>query len=85
MGIALAVALAVLAGAHLGLVYGIARRGGGGGAALACARAAVCLLVLPLAPWWGWRAGLRRTTIVWGAALALYTVGVAVVVTVTAR
>jgi hypothetical protein len=71
MGIALAVALAVLAGAHLGLVYGIARRGG----AAAVARAGVSLLVLPLAPWWGWRAGLRRTTIVWGAALALYTLG----------
>jgi hypothetical protein len=83
MGIALAVALAVLAGAHLGLVYGIARRGGGG--ALACARAAVCLLVVPLAPWWGWRAGLRRTTMVWGAALALYTVGVVVAVAVTGR
>ena len=71
MGIALALALALLAGAHLGLV-GIARLGRP--VARARFRAGVSLLVLPLAPWWGWAVGLRRTTMVWGAALALYVV-----------
>jgi hypothetical protein len=70
MGIALALALLVMAGAHLGLVIGIARLGRP--AARARFRAAVSLMVLPLAPWWGWAVGLRRTTMVWGAALALY-------------
>jgi hypothetical protein len=72
MGIALALALALLAGAHVGLVWGLARAGG-----VWRLRATVALFVLPLAPWWGWQAGLRRTTMVWGAALALYTLGVA--------
>jgi hypothetical protein len=73
IGLALAVALALFAGAHLGLVVGLARKG-----ARWRVRAAISVLVMPLAPWWGWEAGLRRTTIVWGAALALYAVGVVV-------
>lgn len=73
MGIALAVALAVLAGAHLGIVWGLARRGVRGRI-----RAAIAAFVLPLAPWWGWEAGLRRRTITWCAALALYTLGIVV-------
>jgi hypothetical protein len=40
------------------------------------ARAVVAFLVPPLAPWWGHRAGLRITAILWCAALALYTAGV---------
>lgn len=75
MGVALAVTLAVLAGAHAGLLWGLARRTPHEG--VWRVRAAIALFVLPLAPWWGWEAGLRRTTIVWGAALALYTLGVA--------
>jgi hypothetical protein len=71
MGIALTLALALFAGAHVALVWGLARR-----PRAQWARAAVALFVPPLAPWWGWEAGLRRTTIVWGAALALYTLGV---------
>jgi len=73
MGVALAVTLAVLACAHAGLVWGLARRPG-----VWRVRAALALFVLPLAPWWGWAAGLRRTTLVWGTALALYTLGVIV-------
>ncbi len=73
MGIALAVTLAVLAGAHARLVWGLARRTG-----VWRIRAALALFVLPLAPWWGWKAGLRGTTLVWGAALALYSLGVIV-------
>jgi hypothetical protein len=73
MGIALALALALLAGVHLALVVGLARTGARGRV-----RAVVALLVIPLAPWWGWQAGLRRTTIAWGAALALYAVGLTI-------
>jgi hypothetical protein len=73
MGIALALALALLVCAHLALVIGLARRGSSWHL-----RAAVSLLVMPLAPWWGWQAGLRRTTVAWGTALALYTLGVVV-------
>ncbi len=39
-------------------------------------RAAVALVVPPLAPYWGWRAGLRRRVYVWSAALLLYAAGV---------
>ena len=70
MGIALAVALVAFAAAHVTLVAGLARR-------RPWWRAIVALAVLPLAPWWGWRAGMRRRTIAWGAALAIYAVGVA--------
>jgi|HubBroStandDraft_6_1064221.scaffolds.fasta_scaffold677471_2 hypothetical protein len=68
MGIALALVLAVLAGAHVSIVAGLAQRHIYG-------RAVVALMVPPLAPWWSWEAGLRRRTMVWGAALALYTLG----------
>jgi hypothetical protein len=71
MGLALAVVLGVFAGAHIALVVGLGRR-------RAWLRAALSLLLPPLAPWWGWQAGLRATTMVWGAALALYAAGVAV-------
>ena len=75
MGIALGLTLALLAGAHVRLVWGLA--GCTPHESAWRVRAAIALFVLPLAPWWGWAAGLRRTTIVWGAALALYTLGVA--------
>lgn len=70
MGIALVVVLAAFVGAHLVLAGGLAR-------SRAVGRAVGALLVPPLAPLWGWEAGLRRTTFVWGAALALYVLGVA--------
>ena len=71
MGIALAVSLAVLLGAHAAIVGGLARR-------RAWRRAVVAFLVPPLAPWWGWEAGLRLRTLVWGAALVLYALGAAI-------
>jgi hypothetical protein len=71
MGWCLASALTVFAAAHVALVAGLARRRAWG-------RAVVALLVPPLAPWWGYRAGLRVATIAWCAALALYAVGVVV-------
>jgi len=74
MGIALAALLAVFACAHTAIAIGLARSR----ASNHLARALVGLLVPPLAPWWAWQAGLRARTIVWGAALALYAIGVAV-------
>jgi len=70
MGIALAVILAALGGAHVWLVAGLARR-------QAWWRAALALLLPPLAPSWGWGAGLRAPATVWGIALALYALAVA--------
>jgi hypothetical protein len=70
MGIALAVALVVFVAAHLALVVGLARR-------RPWWRAVVALAAPPLAPWWGWREGMRARTIAWGAALAFYAIGVA--------
>jgi hypothetical protein len=67
----LASALAVFLAAHVALVAGLAQKRTWG-------RAVVALLVPPLAPWWGYRAGLRVATIAWCAALALYTLGVVV-------
>ena len=67
----IASALAVFLAAHVALVAGLARRPPRW-------RAVVALLVPPLAPWWGYRAGLRVATIAWCAALALYAAGVVV-------
>jgi hypothetical protein len=71
MGIGLAAALAAFASAHVALVVGLACR-------RLWWRAAVAAAVLPLAPWWGWAAGMRRRTVAWGASLLLYAIGVAV-------
>lgn len=71
MGTALALAFVVFVAAHLGLVAGLARRG-------AWVRAGVALVVAPLAPWWGWDEGMRVRAAAWGAALVLYTIGVAI-------
>jgi hypothetical protein len=70
MGIALAVALVAFAAAHIALVVGLARRD-------PWWRAIAAFAVPPLAPWWGWGAGMRWRTVVWGAALVLYAIGVA--------
>jgi hypothetical protein len=70
MGLALAVALAAFLAAHVALVVGLARR-------RAWLQAVVGLVIAPLAPWWGWRAGMRLRTMAWAAALALNAVGVA--------
>ena len=71
MGIALAVGFVGFVAAHLSLVGGLARRAG-------WRRAAAALVVAPLAPWWGWHVGMRRRTLAWGIALALYAAGVAI-------
>jgi hypothetical protein len=67
----IASALGVFVAAHVALVVALARR-------RAWKHALLALVVPPLAPWWGYRAGLRVATIAWCAALALYAVGVAV-------
>jgi hypothetical protein len=69
MGIALALALAAFTAAHVAIAVGFAQGG-------QWRQALLALLVPPLAPWWGWRAGMRARTLVWGAMLALYALGV---------
>ncbi len=77
-GGALAAVLAALLGAHAVLLLGVARR-------LGWTRALAALLLPPLAPFWGWQAGLRRTSFVWGAALAAYTLALVSVAFTTGR
>jgi hypothetical protein len=73
MGIVVAVALVGFVATDVALVVGLARKG-------PWWRALAALAVPPLAPWWGWSAGMRRRAIAWGAALGLYAIGVAVAV-----
>jgi hypothetical protein len=75
-GPALAIALVVFVTAHLALVVGLARQAPR--TASTWGRAAAALVVMPLAPWWGFRAGMRKRTFVWGAALVVYTLGTVV-------
>jgi hypothetical protein len=65
MGIALAIALAAFAGAHLAIVIALAAR-------RSWWKALGALLVLPLAPWWGWQERLRPLAIAWLVALGAY-------------
>lgn len=71
---ALLAALVVHAGAHLVLVARLARSMPGVRGAL---RALAALAIPPLAPLWAYRAGMKKTTIAWCAALAVYALGVA--------
>jgi hypothetical protein len=80
VGLALAIALVAFVTAHLALVVGLARRGRTGavgtvGTVRRWLRPAVALVVVPLAPWWGYRAGMRTWTYAWGTALLLYALG----------
>lgn len=68
MGIALAVALAVFFGAHIALVAGLAQRH-------SWTMALSALVVAPLAPFWGWKRGMRARTIAWLSALGVYALG----------
>jgi hypothetical protein len=42
-------------------------------------RSLIALAVPPLAPYWAWRAGRRSWVLLWGAALGLYALTVAVI------
>ena len=68
----LAMALVMEVGAHVGLLAGLARRGPRW-------RAVVALFLPPLAPYWGWQLGMTRRTYTWIAALAAYTIALALV------
>jgi hypothetical protein len=67
-----ALALLAMLGSHVALLVRLAMR-------RPRYRALVALLVPPLVPYWGWRSGARNLVYAWGGALALYTVGVAII------
>ena len=56
--------------AHVALVGGLAVRRSFG-------RATLALLMPPLAPYWGWEAGMRKRALLWLGALAAYALGIA--------
>jgi hypothetical protein len=68
---ALLVALLAHFGAHCAIAIGLAQGG-------AYRRAALAFFVAPLAPWWGWEAGMKGRVVAWGTALALYALLVAI-------
>ena len=72
MGVALLVVLASLVGAHVALVAGLLRR-------RAWWRAVAATFVAPLAPWWGYQAGMRVRSFVWLGAVGSYAAGLAFV------
>jgi hypothetical protein len=63
---------ATLVTVHLALAVGLVRR-------RPHWRGAAALVVPPLAPYWGFRVGMRKRVIVWLAALSLYAVSLAAV------
>jgi hypothetical protein len=69
LGWALAAVLVTHLGAHVAIAGGLAPRSWG--------RALLALFVPPLAPVFGWQAGMRARVIAWAVALALYALGVA--------
>ncbi len=71
MGLLLAFALLVFTTTHVALVVGLARRKHRW-------TALVALAFVPLAPWSGWRYGMRARAIAWAVALGAYAAGVAV-------
>jgi hypothetical protein len=56
--------------AHVAIVVALIRQ-------RAFKRAALAFFLPPLAPHWGWRAGLRAHVYTWLGALAIYAIGVA--------
>jgi hypothetical protein len=62
---ALLVSFAVLLTCHITLVWGLASRAPRW-------RALVALVALPLAPYWGARAGMRARAALWGASAIAY-------------
>jgi hypothetical protein len=64
---ALVVAFAGLVTSHVALVYGFLWRPPRW-------RAPLTLLVVPLAPYWGYRCGMRRRAIVWVSCVLAYAI-----------
>jgi hypothetical protein len=62
---AIVVSFAALVTAHAALVFGLARR-------TPHWRGPVGLVLAPLAPYWGFKAGLRVRSVLWLFALAAY-------------
>jgi hypothetical protein len=60
-------AFAALVTAHVTLALGLARRAPRW-------RAPVAFVVAPLAPFWGWSAGMRARSSVWVAAAVVYAI-----------
>ena len=65
----LAGSLLVYIGAHVALCVGLLR-------GPSRWRALLALAIPPLAPLWGWKAGMRARAIAWTAAVGLYALGV---------
>jgi hypothetical protein len=65
--ISLVVAVASLVTAHVMLAFGLARRSYGW-------RALLAFILVPLAPWWGWREKMRVRSVLWLAAAITYVV-----------
>lgn len=63
-------ALLAHVGAHFAIAAGFART-------RKWRRAMLALFIPPLAPIWGWRAGMRAPVYAWTGALAVYAMGVA--------
>jgi hypothetical protein len=63
--VVLIVAFASLVTAHVALAIGLARRRG-------VWAALVAFVVVPLAPWWGWRARMRARGVIWVLAAGAY-------------
>ena len=61
----LVIAFATLLTVHVALAVGLVRHGGG-------RRALAAFVVAPLAPFWGWREGMRVRGILWMAAALSY-------------
>ena len=66
----LVASLACHIGAHLALVGGLFGR-------QPRARWLVALVLPPLAPYWGWEAGMRRRALAWVGTVVAYVLGVA--------
>jgi hypothetical protein len=67
----LVVGVVTLAAAHVAIVVALARTG-------AWFRAALTLVLPPLAPWWAWERGFRRGAMAWAAGIVVYALGVVV-------
>ena len=70
LSVILTLALLVHVGAHVAIVVGLLQ-------SRAWGRAALALLVAPLAPWWGWSSGMKRRVWTWVGSLAVFAIGVA--------